>query len=53
VLRNEVLVQQPLVAYTLYYEAALALRGLTGLGFREVLTFEQVLARALGIWACT
>ena len=50
VLRNEMLVQQPLVAYTLYDEAALALRGLTGLGFREVLAFEQVLARALGIW---
>jgi len=50
VLRNEILVQQPLVAYTLYDEAALALRGLTGFGFREVLEFEQVLARALGIW---
>jgi len=31
----------------LYDEAALALRGLTGLGFREVLAFEQLLARAL------
>jgi hypothetical protein len=50
VLRNDLLVQQPLTAYTLYDEAALALRGLTGLGFREVLAFEQVLARALGIW---
>jgi hypothetical protein len=50
VLRNDVLVKQPLTAYTLYDEAALALRGLTGLGFREVLAFEQVLARALGIW---
>jgi len=50
VLRNDMLVQQPLVAYTLYDEAALALRGLTGLGFREVLAFEQVVARALGIW---
>jgi hypothetical protein len=50
VLRNEMLVRQSLVAYTLYDEAALALHGLTGFGFREVLAFEQVLARALGIW---
>ena len=50
VLRNDILVRQSFTAYTLYYEAALALRGLTGLGFREVLAFEQVLARALGIW---
>ena len=49
-LRNEILVGQPLTAYTLYDEAALALRGVTGLGFREVLAFEQVLARAMGIW---
>jgi hypothetical protein len=50
VLRNEMLVRQSLVAYTLYDEGALALHGLTGFGFREVLAFEQVLARALGIW---
>jgi hypothetical protein len=50
VLRNDILVKQSLLEYTLYDEAALALRGLTGLGFREVLAFEQVLARALGIW---
>jgi len=50
VLRNDMLVQQPLTAFTIYDETALALRGLTGLGFREVLAFEQVLARALGIW---
>jgi hypothetical protein len=50
VLRNDILVKQSLTAYTLYDEAALALRGLTGLGFREVLAFEQLLARALGIW---
>jgi hypothetical protein len=50
VLRHDILVKQSLTAYTLYDEAALALRGLTGLGFREVLAFEQVLARALGIW---
>ena len=50
VLRNDILVKQSLLEYTLYDEAALALRGLTGLGFREVLAFEQLLARALGIW---
>jgi hypothetical protein len=50
VLRNDILVKQSLLEYTLYDEAAQALRGLTGLGFREVLAFEQVLARALGIW---
>ena len=42
--------KQSLLAYTLYDEAALALRNVTGLGFREVLAFEQVLTRALGIW---
>jgi hypothetical protein len=50
VLRNDILAKQSLLEYTLYDEAALALRGLTGLGFREVLAFEQLLARALGIW---
>ncbi len=50
VLRNEILVHQSLVAYTLYDETAVTLSGLTGLSFREVLAFEQVLARALGIW---
>ena len=50
VLRHKMLVRQSLLAYTLYDEAALALRGLTGLRFREVLAFEQVLTRALGIW---
>ena len=50
VLRNDMLVKQSLLEYTVYDEAAQALRGLTGLGFREVLAFEQVLARALGIW---
>src|ERR1051326_2707484 len=49
-LRNEILVQHSHVAYTLYDEAALALRGLTGLGFREVLTFEQIVTRAVGVW---
>jgi hypothetical protein len=50
VLRHDILVKQSLLAYTLYDETAQALRNVTGLGFREVLAFEQVLARALGIW---
>ena len=44
------LAQQPHVAYTLYDETARLLRAATGLGFREVLEFQQVAARALGIW---
>jgi len=50
VLRNDILVQHSHEAYTLYDEAALALRGITGAGFREVLISEQLLTRALGIW---
>ena len=50
VLRNDILVQHPHVAFTLYDEAAIALRSLTGLGFEEVLAFQQVATRALGIW---
>ena len=48
--RNEILAQQPHVAFTLYDEVARALRAATGLGFHEVLTFQQVAARAFGIW---
>src|SRR5258708_24468437 len=50
VLRNDILVQHPHVAFTLYDEAAIALRSLTGLGFAEVLAIQQVATRALGIW---
>jgi hypothetical protein len=50
VLRNDILVQQPHVGYTLYDETALALRSLTGLGFRDVLAAEQIVCRAFGIW---
>ena len=50
VLRHDILVHQPHVGYTLYDEVALALRSLTGLGFREVLAFQQIVCRALGIW---
>jgi len=50
VLRNDILVQHSHVAFTLYDEAAIGLRSLTGLGFREVLAFQQVATRAAGIW---
>ncbi len=50
VLRNDILVQHPHVAFTLYDEAALALRALTHTGFREVLAAQQIVTRALGIW---
>jgi hypothetical protein len=50
VLRNDILVQHPHVAFTLYDETAIALRSLTGRNFAEVLAFQQVATRALGIW---
>jgi hypothetical protein len=50
VLRNDILVAQPHVAYTIYDETALTLRAVTGLGFREVLAAQQILTRALGFW---
>jgi hypothetical protein len=50
VLRNDILVQHPHVAFTLYDETALALRAVSGAGFREVLAVQQIATRALGIW---
>jgi hypothetical protein len=50
VLRNDMLVQHPHVAFTLYDEITLALGSVTGLGFREVLAIQQLATRALGIW---
>ncbi|HEY1339483.1 MAG TPA: DUF6798 domain-containing protein [Bryobacteraceae bacterium] len=50
VLRNDLLVQQSHVAFTLYDETARWLRALTGAGFEYVLGFEQIVTRALGIW---
>jgi len=50
VLRNDILVQQPHVGFTLYDEVTIALRSVTGLGFREVLALQQIAFRALGIW---
>ncbi len=50
VLRNDILVQHPHVAFTLYDETALALSAVSGTGFREVLAAQQIATRALGIW---
>jgi hypothetical protein len=50
VLRNDILVQRPHVAFTLYDEVALALRAISGAGFRDVLEAQQLITRALGIW---
>ena len=50
VLRNDILVQRPHVAFTLYDETALALRAVSHAGFREVLAAQQIVTRALGIW---
>ena len=49
-LRNDLLTARPHVAYTLYDEAALALRAVTRLDFERVLDLEQIAARGLGIW---
>jgi len=49
-LRNDPLVSQSPVAFTLYDEAALALGRVSGLSFRDVLAAEQIAARAFGIW---
>ena len=46
VLANDILVERPHVTFTLYDEIALALRRITGLGFRELLGAEQVATRA-------
>src|SRR5206468_3034880 len=48
--RNEILVQQPHLAFSLYDEAALGLRSATGLGFHELLAAQQIATRALGVW---
>ncbi|MDQ6701001.1 MAG: hypothetical protein M3Z36_12545 [Acidobacteriota bacterium] len=50
VLRNDILVQRPHVAFTLYDEVALTLRKLTGLSFERVLELEQIVFRGLGLW---
>ena len=49
VLKTDLLATRPHLAFTIYDEVALGLRRLTGFSFREVLTFEQWLFRAIGI----
>jgi hypothetical protein len=50
VLRNDILVQHPHVAFTLYDETTLALSAVSGADFKEVLAAQQIATRALGIW---
>lgn len=49
-LRNDMIAEHPHDAFTLYDEAAIAARAVTGLGFHAVLAAQQVVTRALGIW---
>jgi hypothetical protein len=49
VLQHDFMVERPHMAFTVYDEVAVASRRLTGLGFREVLTAQQLLFRALGL----
>lgn len=49
VLQQDFMVQRPHMNLTIYDEAAIALRRLTGLGFEEVLTAQQILFRGLGL----
>lgn len=49
-LQKDLIAGHPHVAFTLYDESAIALRKVTGLGFRYVLQSEQFVFRALGIW---
>jgi hypothetical protein len=50
VFEREMLVERPHVSFTIYDEAALALRRLTRLDFATVLAAQQIVFRALGIW---
>lgn len=50
VLRRDLVAAHPHVAFTLYDEAAVAVRKVTGLDFRQVLQGAQFVSRALGIW---
>src|SRR5436305_5816038 len=50
VLRNEILAQQPHVAFSLYDEVTRLLRAAGDFDFHGVLEFQQIVTRALGIW---
>jgi hypothetical protein len=49
-LNHDLVATEPHVSFTIHDEVALAARRFTGAGFREILTAEQFLFRALGIW---
>lgn len=49
-LRDDPLVAEPHVAFTLYDEVTRAMRAVTRLSFEAVLGVQQVVTRALGIW---
>jgi len=49
VFQNDFMVRRPHLAFTIYDEMAIALRRLTGLGFREALEAQQFLFRFLGL----
>jgi hypothetical protein len=50
VLSQDILVQRPHVAFTLYDELALTLRWATGAGFEVILAALQIVTRGLGLW---
>lgn len=50
VLSQDLLVQRPHVAFTLYDEVALGIRSLTGASFHSILTTLQIITRGLGCW---
>jgi hypothetical protein len=50
VLGQDLLVQRPHVAFTLYDELALGLRWATGAGFQAILETLQLFTRGLGLW---
>jgi hypothetical protein len=49
-LDRDLVVQYPHVSFTLYDEVVLGLRRLTGFDFEHLLSAEQIVCRALGIW---
>ena len=50
VLRNDIMAVRPHVSFTLYDESALLLRRITGLSFEHVLSGQQFVYRAIGVW---
>lgn len=49
-LANDIMAARPHVSYTIYDEAALTLRRITGLPFEQVLTGQQLVYRAVAIF---